>query len=321
MNRILVTGAAGFIGSQYVRSMLAGEYAGFEETRITVVDNLTYAGNRGNLPETHPRLEFVKADICNVHMMTSLLRGQDAVIHMAAESHVDRSIEAAADFVHTNVFGTQSVLEAAVRAEVPRVVYVSTDEVYGTIEHGSWTEDWPLMPNSPYAASKAGGDLMARAYFRTHGLNVSTTRCSNNYGPYQHREKLIPRFITRLLKGRTVGLYGDGLNVREWLHVEDHCRGIQLVLTGGKAGEIYNIGGGNHRTNREIAEKLVEMCGATPELIEYISDRKGHDFRYSLDDAKIRDDLGYRQLIPFEEGLASTVEWYKANYLGHAAYY
>lgn len=321
MNRILVTGAAGFIGSQYVRSMLDGDYPGFEETRITVVDNLTYAGNRGNLPDNHPRLEFVKADICNVHMMTSMLRGQDAVVHMAAESHVDRSIEAAADFVHTNVFGTQSVLEASVRAEVSKVVYVSTDEVYGTIAHGSWTEDWPLMPNSPYAASKAGGDLMARAYWRTHGLNVSVTRCSNNYGPYQHREKLIPRFITRLLKGKTVGLYGDGSNVREWLHVEDHCRGIQMVLSQGKAGQIYNIGGGNHRTNREIAEKLVEMCGASLDLIEYIEDRKGHDFRYSLDDTKIRAELGYSQLIPFEEGLASTVEWYKANYLGHGAYY
>jgi dTDP-glucose 4,6-dehydratase len=321
MERILVAGGAGFIGSQYVRSMLAGEYPGFEGTRITVVDNLTYAGNRGNLPETHPRLEFVKADISNLDLMTLLLRGQDAVVHVASESHVDRSIAAAADFAHTNVLGTHSLLEASVRAGVPRVVYISTEQVYGSIDQGSWTEDAPLLPNSPYAASKAGGDLMARAYFETHGLAVSTIRCADNYGPFQHRDKLIPRFITRLLKSRTVGLYGDGSNVRDWLHVEDHCRGIHLVLTKGRGGQIYNIGGGNPYTNKEIAEKLADLCGVPHDLIEYVADRKGHDRRYSIDDSKIRDELGYRPSIPFEEGLASTVEWYKANYLGHVAYY
>jgi dTDP-glucose 4,6-dehydratase len=317
----LVAGGAGFIGSQYVRSMLAGEYPGFEDTRITVVDSLSYAGNRGNLPDEHPRLEFVRADIANLDLMTLLLRGQDAVVHVASESHVDRSIISAADFAHTNMLGTNALLEASLRAEVPRVVHVSTDQVYGSIEHGSWTEDSPLAPSSPYAASKAGGDLLAHSYFRIHGLNVSTIRCAGNYGPYQHREKLVPHCITRLLKGRTVGIYGDGSNVRDWLHVEDHCRGIQSVLTRGRAGEIYHIAGGNLRTNREVAEKLADLCGASLEQIEYVADRRGHDFRYSLDDSKIRAELGFAPTIPFDEGLASTVEWYKANYLGHAAYY
>jgi len=321
VERILVAGGAGFVGSHYVRSMLAGVYPGFERTRITVVDNLTYTGNRGNLPETHPRLEFVRADICNLDLMTLLLQGKDAVVHVASESHVDRSIDAAADFVHTNVLGTHSILEAGLRAEVPRVVHVSTDAVYGSIEHGSWTEDSPLLPSSPYAASKAGGDLMARAYFRTHGLNVSTIRSCNSYGPYQHRDKLIPRCVTRLLKSRTVELYGDGSNVRDWLHVEDLCRGIQLVLAQGHGGEVYHIGGENRYTNRQIAEKLADLCGASRELVELVADRRGHDLRYSLDDSKIRDELGYRRSIPFEEGLAATVEWYKVNYLGHAAYY
>lgn len=316
-----MAGGAGFIGSHFVRSMLAGEYPGFEQTRITVVDKLSYAGNRGNLPETHPRLEFVKADIGNLDLMTLLLRGHDAVVHVATESHVDRSIAAGAEFAHTNVLGTHSVLEACVRAGVPKVVYVSTDEVYGSIGQGSWTEDSPLMPNSPYAASKAGGDLMARAYFRTHRLDVSITRCCNNYGPYQHRDKLVPRFVTRLLKYRTVGLYGDGSNVRDWLHVADHCRAIQLVLANGRAGEVYHVAGGNPCTNKELAEKLADLCGASTDLIECVTDRKGHDLRYSLDDTKIREELGFLPSIPFEEGLASTIEWYKANYLGHAAYY
>lgn len=321
MRKILVTGAAGFIGSQFVRSMISGEYAGYEGTQVTVLDSLTYAGNRGNLPGHHPLLSFVRGDVCDLGLLLDLLPGHDAVVHLAAESHVDRSIVSGADFVRTNVGGTQAILEAAVRAGVSRVVYVSTDEVYGSIEQGSWTEEWPLEPNSPYAASKAGGDLIARAYWRTHGLNVSITRCSNNYGPYQHREKLIPRFITRLLKGKPVGLYGDGSNVREWLHVEDHCRGIAMVLSDGRGGEVYNIGGGNHRTNREIAELLVTLCGADPDLIRYVPDRLGHDQRYSIDDAKIRRELGYAQQIPFEDGLADTVEWYRANYLGHSAYY
>jgi len=319
MERILVTGGAGFAGSTYVRSMLAGEYPGFEDTLVTVVDDLSYGGNRGNLPETHPRLEFVKADIGNLDLMTLLLRGQEAVVHLASESHTT------AQFVHTNAFGTSCVLEACVRAQVPRVVHVSTDDVYGSIEHGSWTEDSPLKPSSPFGASKAGGDLMVQAYSTTHGLDVTTIRSCHVFGPYQHRDKLIPRFITRLLKGRTVGLYGDGSTERDWLHVEDQCHAIQLLLANGRAGEIYHVAGGNPHTDKQIVERLADLCGASDEQIEYAADHVAaagaHDLRHSLDDSKIRDELGYRPSIPFEDGLASTVDWYKANYLGHIAYY
>ena len=311
--RILVTGAAGFIGSCYVRTMLEGGYPGYEHADVTVLDKLTYAGSKDNLPIGHPRLTFVQGDITDLPLLLDLFPGHDAVVHLAAESHVDRSIDGAAEFVHTNVGGTQTVMEAAHRTGVPRVVYVSTDEVYGSIETGSWTEESPLLPNSPYAASKAGGDLIARAYFRTHRLDVRVTRCSNNYGPYQHQEKLIPHFVTKLLRGEPVPLYGDGSNVREWLHVSDHCRAIQMVLENGRAGEVYNVGGGNHRTNRQIADALAGLCQADPGLIKYVDDRKGHDRRYSLDDTKIRQELGYEQLIPFEQGLAQTVAWYREN--------
>ncbi|MFJ9865372.1 dTDP-glucose 4,6-dehydratase [Streptomyces sp. NPDC101165] len=311
--RLLVTGAAGFIGSTYVRALLDGRYPGYEDARVTVLDKLTYAGNRANLPAHHPRLEFVQGDICDLPLLLDLLPGHDAVVHFAAESHVDRSIEAAADFVHTNVAGTQNVLEACLRTGVQRVVHISTDEVYGSIEQGSWTEDWPLLPNTPYAASKAGSDLIARSYWRTHGLDLSITRCSNNYGPYQHPEKLIPLFITNLLKGEQVPLYGDGRNIREWLHVDDHCRGIQLVLTRGRAGEVYNIGGGNERTNLAITRQLLELCGQDESLIRRVADRKGHDLRYSVDESKIREELGYAPQVSFEDGLAATVAWYRDN--------
>ncbi|MFE3230441.1 dTDP-glucose 4,6-dehydratase, partial [Nocardia sp. NPDC059228] len=218
-------------------------YAGWQGARVTVLDKLTYAGNRDNLPATHPRLEFVRGDICDAGLLRELLPGHDAVVHFAAESHVDRSLEGAGEFFRTNVLGTQTLLEAVLHTGVERVVHVSTDEVYGSIGEGSWTEDWPLLPNTPYAASKACSDLVARTYWRTHGVDLSITRCSNNYGPYQHPEKLIPLFVTNLLEARQVPLYGDGGNIREWLHVDDHCRGIHLVLQDGRAGEIYNIGG------------------------------------------------------------------------------
>ncbi|MFJ1755843.1 dTDP-glucose 4,6-dehydratase [Kitasatospora sp. NPDC088134] len=311
--RILVTGGAGFIGSHYVRTLLAGGYPGYEDARVTVLDKLTYAGNRDNLPAAGPRLDFVQGDICDLDLLLELFPGHDAVVHFAAESHVDRSLESAAEFVRTNVGGTQNVMEAALRTGVPRVVHVSTDEVYGTIDEGSWTEEWPLLPNSPYAASKAGSDLIARAYWRTHGLNVSITRCSNNYGPYQHPEKLIPLFVTNLLEGKQVPLYGEGLNIREWLHVDDHCRAIQLVLTGGRAGEVYNIGGGNEQTNRQITELLLARLGADWSSVRRVADRKGHDLRYSLDEGKIRAELGYEPRIPFAQGLAETVDWYRDN--------
>ncbi|MFF6782510.1 dTDP-glucose 4,6-dehydratase [Streptomyces sp. NPDC012510] len=311
--RILVTGGAGFIGSHFVRTLLDGGYPGHERTRVTVLDKLTYAGNRDNLPGGHPRLDFLHGDVCDLPLLLDVLPGHDAVVHFAAESHVDRSVESAAEFVRTNVGGTQTLLDACLTTGVSRVVHVSTDEVYGSIDAGSWTEEWPLAPNSPYAASKAASDLLARSYWRTHGLNVSITRCSNNYGPYQHPEKLIPLFVTNLLEGVPVPLYGDGGNIREWLHVDDHCRAIALVLDDGRAGEVYNIGGGNERTNLHITERLLDLCLADRSMVRRVADRKGHDLRYSLDETKIREELGYAPRIPFEQGLADTVAWYRDN--------
>ncbi|MER5393923.1 dTDP-glucose 4,6-dehydratase [Saccharopolyspora sp. NPDC002686] len=311
--KILVTGGAGFIGSQYVRSVLADDHPGCEGAGVTVVDKLTYAGSTANLPMGDPRLTFVRGDVCDQELLLRTLPGHDAVVHFAAESHVDRSLTAAADFVRTNVLGTQTLLDCCLHSGVRTVVHVSTDEVYGSIPRGSWTEEEPLLPNSPYAASKAGSDLIARSYWRTHGLDVRITRCSNNYGPYQHVEKLIPLFTTNLLRGRPVPLYGDGRNVREWLHVEDHCTAIHLVLTKGRAGEIYNVGGGTERTNLQITEKLLELCGADRSLLHHVEDRKGHDLRYSIDDSKIRAELGFAPRWNFEEGLAQVVEWYRAN--------
>ncbi|MDH6709083.1 dTDP-glucose 4,6-dehydratase [Kitasatospora sp. MAA19] len=310
MKRILVTGAAGFIGSHFVRQLLADAYPGWEGARVTALDKLTYAGNRDNLPAADGRLEFVQGDIGDAALLRELLPGHDAVLHFAAESHVDRSLEGATEFFRTNVLGTQ-VLYDAVAAGVGRVVHVSTDEVYGSIAEGSWTEDLPLLPNSPYAASKAASDLVARVYWCSHGMNVSITRCSNNYGPHQHPEKVIPLFITNLLEGRQVPQYGDGRNVREWLHVDDHCRGVALVLDRGRAGEIYNIGGGDELSNLELTYLLLELLGAGAEMIQPVAGRKAHDLRYSIDETKIREELGYAPLISFEEGLADTVAWYR----------
>jgi dTDP-glucose 4,6-dehydratase len=311
--RILVTGGAGFIGSQYVRSLLEGSYEGCRDAHVTVLDKLTYAGNRGNIPAVHPRLDFVLGDICDVRLLLEVVPGHDAVVHFAAESHVDRSIRQSAQFVHTNVAGTQALLDACLRSGVQRFVQVSTDEVYGSIETGSWTEDSPLLPGSVYAASKAGAEMIARAYWHTHGLKVSITRSSNNYGPYQFPEKIIPLFVTNLLEGKPVPLYGDGRNTRQWLHVEDHCRAIQLVLARGRPGEAYNIGGGNEQDNLAVTELLLELCGADRSMIRYVADRKGHDRRYSLDDSKIREELGYAPQVGFDEGLRQTVDWYRDN--------
>jgi dTDP-glucose 4,6-dehydratase len=305
--KIFVTGGAGFIGSHYVRSLLSGEID------VTVLDKLTYAGVRENLPAAHRGLRFVRGDICDRELLMDLLPGHDAVVHFAAESHVDRSLGAAGEFVRTNVLGTQTLLDAALHAGVERVVHVSTDEVYGSIAEGSWTEDRPLLPNSPYAASKAGSDLIARSYWRTHGLNVSVTRCCNNYGPYQHPEKLIPRFVSNLLERTPVPVYGDGRNRREWLHVDDHCRAVHLVLIGGRAGEIYNVGGGCEIPNIDLAGRIVELCGLDSSMIRHVTDRKGHDLRYSVDDTKIREQLGYSPRISFEKGLPETVAWYREN--------
>jgi dTDP-glucose 4,6-dehydratase len=311
--RILVTGAAGFIGSNFVRKLLADAYTGWAGAQITALDKLTYAGNRDNLPASHERLVFVRGDVCDRDLMRELLPGHDAVVHFAAESHVDRSLVGAREFFRTNVMGTQTLLDAVLESGVERVVHVSTDEVYGSMEEGSWTEEWPLSPNTPYAASKAGSDLVAQTYWRTHGVDLSITRCSNNYGPYQHPEKVIPLFVTNLLEGRQVPLYGDGRNIREWLHVDDHCRGIHLVLNDGRPGEIYNIGGGNEYTNLALTEKLLELTGAGEEMIRRVPDRKAHDLRYSINESKIREQLGYAPLTGFEEGLAETVAWYRDN--------
>ncbi len=313
--RILVTGGAGFIGSTFVRSIVVGRYPAFADAQVVVLDLLTYAGSRTNLAPVldSPRLRFVHGDIRDNALVADLVTGVDVVVHFAAESHVDRSIAGAAEFVSTNVVGTQVLLEAALEAGVGRFVHVSTDEVYGSIDEGSWPETHPVEPNSPYSASKASSDLLARSYHRTHGLPVCITRCSNNYGPHQFPEKLIPLFVTNLLDGRPVPLYGDGLNVRDWLHVDDHCNGVQLVAEGGRPGEIYNIGGGTELTNRELTHRLVEAVGADMSMIEPVPDRKGHDRRYSVDWSKIRDELGYTPAVPFDEGLAATVRWYRDN--------
>jgi len=313
--KILVTGGAGFIGSHFVRTMLTGGYPAYADADVVVLDKLTYAGNRANLApvEDSPRLTFVEGDILDGERVGDLMAGVDAVVHFAAESHVDRSITGAADFVVTNVVGTQTLLEAARRARVGRFLHVSTDEVYGSISQGSWPETHPLEPNSPYSASKAGSDLIARAYHRTHGMDVVVTRCSNNYGPYQFPEKVIPLFVTNLIDGKNVPLYGEGANVRDWLHVDDHCRGISLVLAGGRAGEVYNIGGGTEISNRELTERLLEACGADWSRVDHVPDRLGHDLRYSVDISKISEELGYRPQVPFAEGLADTVRWYTAR--------
>jgi dTDP-glucose 4,6-dehydratase len=311
--RILVTGGAGFIGSSYVRAVLRDGYPGATGASVTVLDLLTYSGNRANLPVTDSRLTLVPGDIRDADLVRELLPGHDVVVHFAAESHVDRSIAGAVPFVSTNVLGTQVLLDAARAAGVGRFVHVSTDEVYGSIEHGSWTEDWPLAPNSPYAASKAGSDLLALAAHRTHGLDVVVTRCSNNYGPYQFPEKVIPLFVTNLLDSRKVPLYGDGGNIRDWLHVEDHCRGIQLALEKGRPGEIYHIGGGTELTNKELTGRLLAACGAGWDMVEPVTDRLGHDRRYSLDITKISEELGYAPQIALDEGLATTVTWYQEN--------
>jgi dTDP-glucose 4,6-dehydratase len=311
--QIFVTGGAGFIGSAYVRALLQDEYAGATGASVTVLDLLSYSGNRDNLPVSDPRLRFVQGDISDSDLLRELLPGHDAVVHFAAESHVDRSISGAMPFVTTNVLGTQVLLDAARAAGVGRFVHVSTDEVYGSIDSGSWTETWPLSPNSPYAASKAGSDLMALAAHRTHGMDVVVTRCSNNYGHHQFPEKVIPLFVTNLLDGKPIPLYGDGGNVRDWLHVSDHCRGIQLVLDKGRAGEVYNIGGGTELTNRELTERLLEACGAGWDMVRQVADRKGHDRRYSLDITKIGEELGYEPQVTLDDGLAATVAWYRDN--------
>ncbi|GGZ97336.1 dTDP-glucose 4,6-dehydratase [Streptomyces echinoruber] len=314
--RILVTGGAGFIGSHYVRRLVRGAYPAFAGAAVVVLDKLTYAGTEAALEPVagDERLRLVIGDICDADLLDDLLPGTDVVVHFAAESHVDRSITGAAEFVRTNVEGTHTLLRACRNAGVGRFVQVSTDEVYGSIAEGSWREDQPLDPSSPYSASKASADLLALAYHRTYGLPVCVTRCSNNYGPYQFPEKMIPLFVTNLLDGGTVPLYGSGHNVREWLHVDDHCRGVQLVAEAGRPGTVYHVGGGTELTNRELTSLLLRELGADwQDAVRPAPDRPGHDLRYSIDDTRIRTELGYRPRIDFRTGLADTVRWYAEN--------
>ena len=312
--KYFVTGGAGFIGSNYVRGLLSGTW-GSNVDAVTVFDAFTYAGNPHNLESVaqDPRLSVVIGDIRNAADIDSALPGHDVVVHFAAESHVDRSIESSSVFVTTNVLGTQQMLEGAMRHGVTTFVHVSTDEVYGSIAEGSWDEEEPLLPNSPYAASKASSDLLARSYFRTYGLDVRITRCSNNFGTHQFPEKVIPLFVTNLIDGKKVPLYGDGLNIRDWLHVDDHCRGIQLVTDGGRPGEIYNIGGGTELTNRELTTLILSTCGFDDSMIERVADRLGHDRRYSVDWSKINTELGYSPQNSLDKSIGSVIDWYRNN--------
>ena len=309
-----MTGGCGFIGSNYVRGILSDRWGGNVE-QVTVIDSLTYAGNLANLDPViaDPRLTFVREDIVNQKEITEILKGHDIVVHFAAESHVDRSISGSAEFIRTNVLGTHSMLQASLNANIKQFLHVSTDEVYGSISEGSWDEQEPLLPNSPYAASKASSDLIARSFFVTHGLDVRITRCSNNFGIYQYPEKVMPLLITNLMEGKKVPLYGDGLNVRDWLHVDDHCRGIQLVIDNGRAGQIYNIGGGTELSNIDLTNMIIAAMGATKASIEPVEDRKAHDRRYSVDITKIHNELGYAPQCTLHDTLSDIVDWYKNN--------
>jgi dTDP-glucose 4,6-dehydratase len=307
--KLFVTGAAGFIGSNYVRYVLANS-----DDEVTVFDALTYAGNLATLAELDddPRFHFVKGDIRDREAVRGALAGHDQVVHFAAESHVDRSIVDADAFVSTNCGGTHVMCDIARELEIERLLHVSTDEVYGSIEQGSFTETDALSPRSPYSASKAGSDLIALAYVETYGLPVVVTRSSNNFGPFQYPEKAIPLFVTNLLDGKKIPLYGDGLNIRDWCFVEDNCAAVDTVLRKGTIGEIYNIGAGNEITNRELVDRILVLCGADETMVDYVTDRLGHDRRYSISIDKIGG-LGWRPARQLDEALAATVEWYRAN--------
>jgi dTDP-glucose 4,6-dehydratase len=301
--RLLVTGGAGFIGSNFVRYVLGSD----PKITVTNFDKLTYAGNLASLTDVQAkhkdRYRFIKGDICDAEAVKKAMADVDMVIHFAAESHVDRSILSAVEFIETNIRGTYTLLEAARQAGVKRFTHVSTDEVYGALgETGSFTEETPLAPNSPYSASKAGSDMMARAYVHTHGMDVVTTRCSNNYGPYHFPEKLIPLMITNATEGKPLPVYGDGRQVRDWIYVEDHCSGVWAAATKGKKGEVYNLGGESEVRNIEVVKSILKIMGKPDSLIKYVEDRKGHDFRYSIDCSKAKRELGWRPTVKFEEG-------------------
>jgi dTDP-glucose 4,6-dehydratase len=311
MDKVLVTGGAGFIGSHFVKRLLrAGDVA-----EVTVLDALTYAGHIENLGEAFlcPKLTFVHGSILDAQLVDELVRRHTAVVHFAAESHVDRSFFQAGNFLTTNVLGTQTLLDSAMRLGISKFVHVSTDEVYGPLVSGCATETDPLRPTVPYAASKAASDLVALSYFHTYGVPVCVTRSSNNYGPCQHPEKIIPLFVTSLLKGETVSLHGRGEHVRNWLHVEDNCQGIELVLRAGAPGVVYNIGGGTDLTNNELTDFILEACGASWDSVRYVADRPANDVRYSMDWSKIAASLGYQPARALADGLTETAAWYRAN--------
>ena len=308
----MVTGGAGFIGSNFVNNLIKTEGAWDE---IIVLDVLTYAGNLSSieLALRSPRVRFIKGDIRDAELVGNVMSQVDTVVHFAAESHVDRSISNPDEFISTNVLGTNTLLNAALHSKISRFIHVSTDEVYGSIDIGSWDEQWPLSPNSPYSASKASSDHIALSYHRTYGLPVIVTRCSNNYGKYQFPEKLIPLAITNLIDGKPVPIYGDGLNSRDWLDVRDHCEALTLVIANGKDGEVYNIGGGRELSNIERAKLLISEFGRDDSYIEFVVDRKGHDRRYSVSCNKLVTECGYQPKQVFEDSLKETVDWYRAN--------
>jgi dTDP-glucose 4,6-dehydratase len=311
---LLITGGAGFIGTNFVKRQL--KHNPLRISKIVVLDKLTYSGSVENFSQDERRLfEFVEGDICNSVLMSRLVKGADFIVNFAAESHVDRSISNATEFVQTNIVGTQVLLDSCRKNGIEKFLQVSTDEVYGSIDAGSWTEDYPLLPNSPYSASKAGADLLVRAYGNTFGFHTNITRCSNNYGPYQFPEKVIPLFVTNLILGGKLPIYGNGANIRDWLHVEDHCRGIELVLQGGKKGDIYNIGGGTELNNLQLAQKILTILGSDESQLEFVADRLGHDLRYSVNIDKIKSELGFSPRIDFEDGLKKTVDFYTENRL------
>lgn len=310
--KVLVTGAAGFIGSHFVRQLVTDQRKALE---VTAVDSLTYAGNLRNIEDLIglSNFRFVQEDICNPRLSEDIFFGVDAVINFAAESHVDRSIESSDAFISTNIQGTHNLLGLAVKHGVPKYLQVSTDEVYGSISEGSWDESFPLLPNSPYAASKASADLLVRSFNKTHGLHTNITRCSNNFGTHQYPEKLIPVIIKKILAGQQIPIYGVGQNRRDWLHVLDHCRGIISVMMGGASGEIYNIGGGTELSNLDLARKIIKMMGASEDLIDFVADRKGHDLRYSVSYEKIERELGYKPIKSIDESLLAVIDWYIQN--------
>ena len=310
MRTILVTGAAGFIGSNFVRLLMAENEC---PDRVIAYDALTYAGNLANLEDfqSDSRFSFVKGDICNTEQVNPVMDGVECVVNFAAESHVDRSILSAGEFLRTNVTGVQVLADAAMKHHVKRFLQVSTDEVYGSLgKTGLFTEESPIQPNSPYSASKAAADLLLNAFHRTYGFGVVITRCSNNYGPYQFPEKLIPLFVTNLLEGKKVPVYGDGLQVRDWIHVDDHCRALLTVLNHGEDGQVYNIGGNNEQYNIDITRAILKHLNKDESYIEHVKDRLGHDRRYAIDPTKIRTNLGWEPQVDFETGMAETIEWY-----------